>query len=629
VRDEPASQALLIANATYGDATLRSLAGTAIDVQALKEVLSHPDIGGYEVDISIDEPGNQVHRRIERFFTQASRESRLLLYISGHGVKDRDGRLYFAAQDTDSNMLMSSGIAATFIQHVSERSRCRRQIFIFDTCFSGAFARGYVHKAGRKAHAQEPFSSGTGKIVMTASDDIQYALLEDAVEGSATASVFTRCLVEGLRTGEAANEDGYVTAELLYQHVHDRLREENFAQQPQLWCFGMRGDFVVARRPAAATGPLPADLLSLLDHPQAKVRLLGLDELENLLAVPLLRTAVHKALTKRVTDKHEAVSRRALGLLERIPADALPGPQSSTQTQADADARRQAEEAQLHAAELERARQAPAQSEIEAEATRRKAAEPASKAHAENTAPPRSATEHPSSRDWRQWLVWPAMAAPVMALMYVASSGKSGGSGDAPAAPPPPALSTPPEPDEPMARIGELLADYQKKYPKSGGSSDAPAAPPPPSQAPSEPDKPMARIGELLADYQKKYPDTEADIKAVSEQYKKKQAEGNEYRARHILVEKEDEAKALIAQLQAGAKFEELAKKNSKDPGSGSNGGDLDWANPTSYVAPFSEALVKLKKGETTTTPVKSDFGYHVIRLDDIRAAQPQSLWKR
>jgi peptidyl-prolyl cis-trans isomerase C len=139
----------------------------------------------------------------------------------------------------------------------------------------------------------------------------------------------------------------------------------------------------------------------------------------------------------------------------------------------------------------------------------------------------------------------------------------------------------------------------------------------------------MARQGilirELFNDYQKKNPVTEADIKAEYEQYKK-QAGGNEYRARHILVEKEEEAKALITQLQGGAKFEDLAKKNSKDPGSGANGGDLDWANPTSYVAPFSEALVKLKKGETTSAPVKSDFGYHVIRLDDIRAAQPQSL---
>ena len=87
-------------------------------------------------------------------------------------------------------------------------------------------------------------------------------------------------------------------------------------------------------------------------------------------------------------------------------------------------------------------------------------------------------------------------------------------------------------------------------------------------------------------------------------------------------MEKEDEAKAIIAQLKKGGKFEEIAKKSSKDPGSGANGGDLDWASAGNYVAEFSEALTKLAKGKTTDTPVKTQFGYHVIRLDDVRDAQ-------
>jgi peptidyl-prolyl cis-trans isomerase C len=116
-------------------------------------------------------------------------------------------------------------------------------------------------------------------------------------------------------------------------------------------------------------------------------------------------------------------------------------------------------------------------------------------------------------------------------------------------------------------------------------------------------------IRELFADYQKKNPVTDAEIQA-------------EYRARHILVEKEDQAKAIIAQLKKGGKFEEIAKKSSKDPGSGANGGALDWASPSSYVKEFSDALVALTKGKTTETPVKSQFGYHIIRLDDIRDAQ-------
>ena len=125
----------------------------------------------------------------------------------------------------------------------------------------------------------------------------------------------------------------------------------------------------------------------------------------------------------------------------------------------------------------------------------------------------------------------------------------------------------------------------------------------------------------LLTDYAKKNTVTDADIQAEYDKFKA-QASGTEYRARHILVEKEDEAKALIAQIKGGASFEDLAKKNSKDPGSGANGGDLDFAAPGSYVPEFSQAMVKLKKGEMTMEPVKTQFGYHIIRLDDTREAQ-------
>jgi peptidyl-prolyl cis-trans isomerase C len=127
-------------------------------------------------------------------------------------------------------------------------------------------------------------------------------------------------------------------------------------------------------------------------------------------------------------------------------------------------------------------------------------------------------------------------------------------------------------------------------------------------------------IRELFADYAKKNPVGEPEARAEYEKFKASNS-GSEFRASHILVEKEDEAKALIAQLKAGAKFDELATKSSKDPGSAAKGGDLDWANANSYVPEFSAALAKLKKGEMTMEPVKTQFGYHIIRLDDTREA--------
>ena len=128
-------------------------------------------------------------------------------------------------------------------------------------------------------------------------------------------------------------------------------------------------------------------------------------------------------------------------------------------------------------------------------------------------------------------------------------------------------------------------------------------------------------IRELFGNYQKNNPVSDADVKAEYDKFAAANS-GKEYRARHILVEKEDEAKAIIAQLKKGGKFEEIAKKSSKDPGSGANGGDLDWATAGNYVAEFSAALTKLAKGKTTEAPVKTQFGYHIIRLDDVRDAK-------
>ncbi|MDH4480941.1 MAG: peptidylprolyl isomerase [Rhodoferax sp.] len=127
-------------------------------------------------------------------------------------------------------------------------------------------------------------------------------------------------------------------------------------------------------------------------------------------------------------------------------------------------------------------------------------------------------------------------------------------------------------------------------------------------------------IRELFSSYQAKNPVTDAEIKAEYDKFAAANS-GQEYKARHILVEKEDQAKAIIAQLKKGGKFDEIAKKSSKDPGSGAKGGELDWASPSSYVKEFSDALVGLTKGKTTEAPVKSQFGFHIIRLDDVREA--------
>jgi peptidyl-prolyl cis-trans isomerase C len=130
-------------------------------------------------------------------------------------------------------------------------------------------------------------------------------------------------------------------------------------------------------------------------------------------------------------------------------------------------------------------------------------------------------------------------------------------------------------------------------------------------------------VRELLVEYQKANPVSDEEIQAEYDKVKAAQASsGKEYKAQHILVETEDQAKAIIASLKKGGKFDDIAKKSSKDPGSGANGGDLGWADPSGYVKEFGDALVKLKKGQTTDVPVKTQFGYHVIRLNDERSQE-------
>jgi peptidyl-prolyl cis-trans isomerase C len=132
-------------------------------------------------------------------------------------------------------------------------------------------------------------------------------------------------------------------------------------------------------------------------------------------------------------------------------------------------------------------------------------------------------------------------------------------------------------------------------------------------------------VGAYVRDWLRKHPITDADIQKEYDRAKG-QTGDQEYKARHILLETEDQAKNMIAELKKGAKFEELATKNSKDSGTKERGGDLDWNVPGVFDKQFSDAMTKLEKGKYTETPVHTRFGFHVIQLDDVRAVKFPSL---
>jgi len=132
-------------------------------------------------------------------------------------------------------------------------------------------------------------------------------------------------------------------------------------------------------------------------------------------------------------------------------------------------------------------------------------------------------------------------------------------------------------------------------------------------------------VNAYIGDYVRAHPITDEAIKKEYDAIRVRLAGEKEYKARHILMAKEADAQAIIEKIKKGERFEDLAKQ-SVDPGSKDNGGDLGWASPRNYVKPFADALVKLENGKYTDTPVKTDFGYHVIMLDDTREMKAPPL---
>jgi peptidyl-prolyl cis-trans isomerase C len=125
-------------------------------------------------------------------------------------------------------------------------------------------------------------------------------------------------------------------------------------------------------------------------------------------------------------------------------------------------------------------------------------------------------------------------------------------------------------------------------------------------------------VNSYVNDWIIKHPLSDAEIQTEYERAKA-QTGPNEYKTRHILVETEDEAKKIIADLKKGGKFDEIAKTSSKDPGSKERGGDLDWQIPGVFDKTFADAMVALGKGKMTDAPVRTRFGYHVIQVEDVR----------
>jgi hypothetical protein len=245
--------ALIIATSEYSDSTLTKLQAPANDAESLASVLGEPTIGAFQVRTLIDQPVATATQEIEAFFDGRARDDLLLLYFSGHGILDQSARLYFATSDTQVDRPRSTAVPASFVNDVMSESRSRRQILVLDCCNSGAFARGA--KAGGNIGTRERFE-GRGRVVITASDALQYAFEAGRIEGEGVRSVFTEMLVRGLETGEAdLDNDGEITLDELYDYVYERVIDSSPRQRPGKWAFGVEGRIFIARTTARSVQP--------------------------------------------------------------------------------------------------------------------------------------------------------------------------------------------------------------------------------------------------------------------------------------------------------------------------------------------------------------------------------------
>jgi uncharacterized caspase-like protein len=277
--------ALLVATDRYQDTGLSRLAAPASDAEQLAAVLRDTRIGGFEVTTLYNEPHYVVARAIGKFYRDRRGDDLTLLYITGHGVKDDDGRLYLAMTDTDRENLPFTGVPSEQIRAAMEGSRSRQKVLILDCCYAGAFPAGLGVKGDPSVHALEQLG-GSGCVVLTSSDAMQLSFEGNQVTQTGPASLrpepsslFTRYLIKGLRTGKAdLDGDGDITLDELYSYVHDRVIDEQPLQRPKIK-EDIEGGIRFAQN---VNWTVPARIIDAVDSPYPPVKLGALGELRGL-----------------------------------------------------------------------------------------------------------------------------------------------------------------------------------------------------------------------------------------------------------------------------------------------------------------------------------------------------------
>jgi formylglycine-generating enzyme required for sulfatase activity len=301
--------ALIIANTEYTDSGLAQLTAPGRDAKELARVLDSRDICAFDdVIVLFNENASKVGETIDYFLSNRKPTDLLVLYFSGHGVRDEYGSLYLAVTNTNRTRLRSTAIKSDFIREAMDQSRSKRQILVLDCCNSGAFAQGAKAEIGGSVGTASAFEgTGYGRVVLTASDSTQFAWEGDKVTGETENSLFTNFLVKGLEGEADANGDGRITIDELYDYAYEQIINITPKQTPGKWSYKQQGEIVMRqniRVEDTKPVPLPDDLIAAINSSFPYVREGAVSQLE-----PLLR------------GKNLSLARSARLALERIASE--------------------------------------------------------------------------------------------------------------------------------------------------------------------------------------------------------------------------------------------------------------------------------------------------------------------
>jgi len=301
--------ALIIGNTEYTDPGLAQLTAPGKDAEDFARVLQSKDICDFdEVKISLNEPSTAVIEAVDEFFDQKKPDDLLVLYFSGHGVKDEIGSLYLAFKNTIRSRLRSTAIKSDYIREAMDQSRSKRQVLILDCCNSGAFSQGTKAEIGGAMGMAKAFQ-GYGRFVLTASDATQFAWEGDQIIGETDNSLFTHFLVKGLEGEADSDGDGKITVDEIYDYTYQQISKVTPKQTPTKSSSKQEGEIILREnmrvediKPIA----LSDDLISEIEDLRPYVREMAVQKLEKTLKgknIGLARSA-REALEKIVADEN-------------------------------------------------------------------------------------------------------------------------------------------------------------------------------------------------------------------------------------------------------------------------------------------------------------------------------------